>query len=149
MDLAIRHAEGRLWHDGAFESLTGDVPKADPMRVDVALSRSVSSLSRDLGIRLILVVSRSGTTGRVLSSSRPAAPVLAATADQRVCRQLALCWGVVPIPVKAGDLESPVVLLRRLANSLGLAEVGQMGLIVRGFRLDRRENQPSVTVVTI
>lgn len=149
MDLTIRHAEGRLWREGAFESLTSSDHEATPTRVDIALGRSVSSLSRDLGIRMILVVSRSGTTGRVLSASRPAAPVLAATADRRVCRQLGLCWGVVPIPVKPEELELPVVLLRRLAGSLGLAEAGQMGLIVRGFRTDPRENQPSVTVVTI
>jgi pyruvate kinase len=149
MDLAIRHAEARLWREGAFESLTASDANQQPMPLDVALSRSVASISRDLGIRLILVVSRSGTTGRVMSSARPAAPILAATADRKVCRQLALCWGVLPVPAQVSDFDLPVVLLRRLADSLDLADAGQMGLIVRGFRPEPRENQPSVTVVTI
>ena len=149
MDRVVRYAEARLWRESAFHSLTLRDTPARPMPFGDAFGRAVSGLSRDLGVRTILVVSRSGTTGRVLSSSRPAAPVLAATPSARICRCLALCWGVLPLLASEEDIAEPTALVRRLAEEHGLADSGQSALIVHGFRQDPRESQPSLTVVTV
>jgi len=149
MDRVIRHAEGRLWHQGAFGSLSRRDERSLPMTINDALSKAVTHLSRDLEIRTILVVSRSGQSGVTVSAARPAAPVLAVSSDLRVCRFLNLCWGIVPTLVEAEALDDPVGLLRRLVHEMHLAEPLQMGLIVKGFRAEVRDNLPSVTVVTI
>jgi pyruvate kinase len=149
MDRVIRQAEDRLWSSNAFGALALAEPDSRPMPLDDALRRSVTRLSRDLGVRAILVVSRSGRSGLAVSSARPAAPVVAVTDSLAVCRFFSLCWGIVPMVVDPAALQQPVELLRQLAVELDLAATGHMGLIVRGFRDDLRENQPSVTVVTI
>ena len=66
------------------------------MKVTSAVSRAASLLSRDLHVRAVVVPTRSGGTARIVSSERPAAPVIAVASDERVCRSLALCWGVTP-----------------------------------------------------
>lgn len=149
MDRIIRRTEAGQWADSAFHSLTRDErPAGGSLSAREAMSRAVSQLSRDLSVRAILVISRSGMSARIVSSSRPAAPLLGASHDPRICRQMNLLWGVVPTLVTAGDMEDPVSLFRRLVAELGLAEPGEPGLVVRGFREHAEANLPSATVVT-
>jgi pyruvate kinase len=100
-------------------------------------------------VRTILVISRSGRTAAVMSSSRPAAPILAASPDPATCRRAALLWGVLPVLTDAGALHDPRELARRVARELGVGTAGQKLLVVRGFGTDPERDTPSVTVVTI
>jgi pyruvate kinase len=85
----------------------------------------------------------------VVSSARPASPVIAVAHDEAVCRRLALHWGIVPIQGGEGDLENPGAFGRRLAQDLGLARTGDSILMVRGFHPDPALSAPSVTVLTV
>ena len=149
MDRVIRRTETRLWSESAFQSLNLDDLVTRPMPIGKAFGNAVSVLSRDLGVRTILAISRSGMSGLMLSSSRPAAPVFAASASGRTCRMLNLCWGVVPVEVRQKEIDVSVLLLRRLVKDYGTAEKGQFGLVVQGFLSDARESKPSLTVITI
>ncbi len=51
----------------------------------------------------IVAITRQGNTARVLSSLRPAAPILAATGSPDVARRLSLHWGVQPFVVHMDD----------------------------------------------
>ena len=149
MDRIIRQTEARLWVGSAFHALTEDDEVTRPLQSNEAVGRAVSQLSRDLGVRAILVVSRSGMSGMVVSSSRPAAPLIAATAEAGTQRLMNLFWGVVPILVEPIRMDDAVPLLRELAGRLELAEAGCSALIVRGFRDEADDNLPSVTVVRL
>jgi pyruvate kinase len=102
----------------------------------------------------ILAVTRSGYSARMIAKYRPGVPIIAATNDRRVARQLALCHGLTPMLIDA-DLHDPSALTRvallqavrqqrleaddvvltvsgagwtpqRHANSLGLVTVGDV-----------------------
>jgi pyruvate kinase len=114
-----------------------------------ALARATSQISRDLRVRAIVVVTRHGATASVMSASRPAAPVVAVTADSSCARTTALLWGVRPLQVPAARLDDPIPLAREVVARLGLGEPGQTVLVVQGFRFNPAESVPSLTVVTL
>lgn len=150
MDRIIRRTEAGQWEESAFHGLTQDEEPAHhgAFRVHDAVGRAVSQLSRDLSVRAILVLSESGASARIVSSSRPAAPLLGASVDLRTCRRMNLFWGVVPTVITERDKGDAVALFRRLVVELGLAQGGEAGLVVRGFRDDLAANMPSIRVVT-
>jgi pyruvate kinase len=141
-----RQAEGYLWEQGAFGSMTQAAPPRND-RFGAALSRATAQLSRDLEIRAIVVISRSGTTTAEVCSARPAAPVLAVSSDPAVCRRVGLLWGAVPVHVDPARLDDPVRLAREVARAARLARRGQAVMLVRGFSSVPERNTPSVTVL--
>src|SRR5262249_42191527 len=78
----------------------------------------------------------------VVSSTRPAAPIVALTPAPEVARRLALYWGVVPRAIDADDFARPQVVARQQVRDLGLASDGQVILLLAGFGKD----EPAVTV---
>ena len=52
----------------------------------------------------ILVFTRHGTMARYVSNLRPErAPIFAVASSAQICRQLALCWGVIPLHIDFTD----------------------------------------------
>ena len=147
MDRVARNVEGHLWRTGSFGSITRDDRATPPVELGVALARSTAQLSRDLMVRAITVVSRTGTSTAQVACSRPAAPVLAITDSEATCRRMSLLWGVVPLLVSSEELDDAPRTARRLASRLGLADEDDRLLLVRGFHPDPALAQPSVTVL--
>lgn len=152
MDTIARQTESYIWHRSAFRVLQlPDDPEAGahPLAVEDAMAKSTAQLSRDLRVRAILVISRSGRTAEVMSASRPAAPIVTTSPDPATCRASALLWGVIPVVVVPSALEHPDRLGRRFARELELGTEGQKLLVVRGFGKDPARDVPSLSVVTI
>ena len=153
MDTIARQTEAYLWHKGAFGELTAGTGSPEsatrPIPVEDALGRSTAQLSRDLRVRAILVISRSGRTAAVMSSFRPAAPLVTTSPDPNTCRMASLLWGVIPALVDEKDLDDPRELARRLARELDFGAEGQKVLLVRGFGSNPVHDTPSVSVVRI
>ncbi len=61
-----------------------------------AISNAATILAGTMDAKLILAASLSGDTGRLVSKFRPELPILVATDNERVRRQLSLSWGVIP-----------------------------------------------------
>jgi pyruvate kinase len=61
------------------------------------ICESVAHAAHDLEMRAIAVFTETGTTARLISKYRPAAPIYAFTAFPQVANRLNLLWGVCPI----------------------------------------------------
>lgn len=61
-----------------------------------AVARSAASAAHELDVKGIAVLTLSGSTARLLKTYRPNKPIFACTPDERLARQMALYWGVVP-----------------------------------------------------
>lgn len=72
-----------------------------------AISRATVTTSHDLNAKMIITVTTSGRTARMVSRYRPSCPILACTTDPVVYRQLNMAWGVTPllIPVEHDTFE--------------------------------------------
>jgi pyruvate kinase len=146
MDRVARQIEGWQWLNGSFRSITEneeDLP--EPLPVRVAMARATAQLSRDLRVRAIVVRSQKGTSVRVVSATRPAAPIVALTMEPLVARRLNLCWGVVPRLIEAAAFDKAQTAAREAALALKLAEPEQNILLLSGFG----KHEPMVTVLKV
>lgn len=62
-----------------------------------AIGHATVTTAHDLGAAAIVTVTQSGTTARMISKYRPCVPIIGATTEEKVLRQLMLSWGVVPV----------------------------------------------------
>src|SRR5919199_6835139 len=97
MDRVARWVESSQWEEGAFGSIAAGEDEPRPLPLHVAFARSTAQLSRDLRVRSIVVLSRTGTTAQMVAAARPAAPVIVVTDDAGICRRANLLWGAAPI----------------------------------------------------
>ena len=147
MDRVARETESYLWSHGAFGDLARERRAEQPLELGAAVARAAAQLSRDLMVRAIVVISRGGVTARMISSARPAAPVLAASASAATCRRMGLLWGVVPFPMDAGA--DPRATTRQVVLEADLGGPGDRVLTIRGFSDVPEESTPSITVMTL
>lgn len=59
-----------------------------------AICQSVAHTALSLDVVAIVAPTESGHTAKMISKYRPKSPIIAVSADDRVCRRLALVWGV-------------------------------------------------------
>ena len=115
------------------EVLEGLVPTAGDTRTD-ALARSARYLARDIGATAVVVASESGYTARKAAKYRPNIPVIAATPDAQVRRQLTLSWGIIPEQV--APVESADAVIQNAVQSgidAGVVESGDTVVVLSGM----------------
>lgn len=147
MSRVAKQTEAHLLSKGQYGNADYELQPPLPLRKVIA--NATSHMSRDLMVRAVMVISRTGASATAVSAARPAAPVVALTSNLVVYRRMALLWGMVPILVDEAGQANPNALARRAAGELGLATPGQYVLLVRGFSEDPVLNSPSVTVITV
>ncbi|HSW45565.1 MAG TPA: pyruvate kinase [Phycisphaerae bacterium] len=96
-----------------------------------AILRGTSVVAADLEPPVVAVWTLSGQTAILLSKHRLAAPIVALAADEGICRQLAFCYGVIPIFLpRADDFQAQLRQLDELLVRRGLARTEDQILIV-------------------
>ena len=68
-----------------------------------AISHAVCQIAEDLKIKVIMTMTHSGSTARMISSYRPQSSVYALTPFSKIVRQLQLVWGVQSMKVDNYD----------------------------------------------
>jgi pyruvate kinase len=112
MDRIVRAAESA----GLFEPRRGRRREDRPreQRSAWAVTHAARVLAEDLGATAIVGVTRTGLTAHLLSRGRAPAPIYAFSPDERVCRRLALWWGVTPVHQElVPDLEGSISCMER------------------------------------
>jgi len=70
-----------------------------PVSVVDSIASSCVKSTWDITAKLLICLTESGTTAKVVSKYRPACPILAVTADEGVVRHLLISRGVIPLKV--------------------------------------------------
>jgi pyruvate kinase len=148
MDRILRLAEGYSWKHRYFGKVS-ELTQDEQLRIASAVSRAASLLSGDLNVHAVVVPTRTGATARVVSSERPAAPVVAIASDERVCRKLALNWGVTPELATEENLKEPAIYARMLVQKMELAKPGDPFLMVWDADKTHTGTEPTVSVLTV
>ena len=131
MDRIIRDVEDSEEYE---EMLEQRVPPASDTRTD-ALARSARFLARDVGADAIVAASESGYTARKAAKYRPNIPIVASTPDERVRRQLALSWGIIPkhATYESGSTDTVIQNAVQAALETGAAESGDTVVVLSGM----------------
>jgi len=111
-------------------------------RATTAVAHSANLLAKETDARAVAVWSDTGNTARLLSKTRLSMPVVGLAADERVCRRMAMYYGVLPvqldrkrnIPAMLSDVDA--LLLDR-----DLVSTGDLIVVIDGTRLE----QPGAT----
>jgi pyruvate kinase len=152
MDRVLRLVEGNQWLDDQFahlvrhEALASSQESAH-LQLAEALARGSAQLSRELLVRSIVVRSHTGHTARMVSSERPAAPIVSLSTEPRTCRRLALTWGVLPKLATPGELDGLLTMAPQVVRDMKLASEGQFILLVTGGSPEREENAPTIRIL--
>jgi pyruvate kinase len=101
-----------------------------------AITAATVAAARELGARLIISLTESGYTARMVAKHRPATAILGVTPNPATYRQLALTWGVQPALI-ARHTHSDVMFAqaRALVSQLGLAQHGETIVLTAGMPL--------------
>ncbi len=98
-----------------------------------AIGESTVELACDLNAKLIITLTSSGYSARMVARHRPPVPILAVTVEERVRRRLALVWGVQSACVpEQRDIERLVRDALRVALEQKLALPGDRVVITAG-----------------
>ena len=116
----------------ATNSVRSSLPEEVSKTAD-AISHAVCEIARDLDIEVIMTMTQSGSTAKMISRYRPQAKVFALTPFNQVLRQLQLVWGVVPIKVSTYDnVEIIPDLCKAVLKKLKLIKIGDKFVITGG-----------------
>ena len=131
MSKIAAQAEKDAFEIGAYRAFADrDIDMGDATN---AICHAACTTARDLGATAILTVTRSGYTAQHLSKFRPAEPIVAATPDEKTYNQLALCWGVYPIPaIYQPDTNVLVTHAVDCAKRFGYVKAGDRVVVTAG-----------------
>ena len=62
-----------------------------------AIGKAVNTVSKNLKVDAIVVMTESGSTAKIVSFFRPKINIYALSPHKNVCNRLSLLWGVIPI----------------------------------------------------
>jgi pyruvate kinase len=129
MDRVARAVEPSL----AYES---SGPRGDSETAAI-LTHAACDIAEEMDAAAIAVPSETGATARQVSKSRPRRPILAASANTQVLRQLALDWGVIPIDVhRVRTIEEMSTQILERIEARGLAAAGDVVVMTGRTELD-------------
>lgn len=107
--------------------------KHGPATVTDAIGENTVALASDLSAKLIITLTSSGYSARMVARHRPSIPLLAVTIEEKVRRRLALVWGVTSVCVtEHQESERMVEQALEAARDLKLALPGDRVVITAG-----------------
>ncbi len=110
----------------------------EPGQVGSAIAHAAATSADELGARVIIAFTESGTTALRCSKARPRVPVIAASPHQDVLRRTALYSGVIPLLVSpGGDTDQMVANATQAAVRSGLVRHGDRVVVVAGVPVGR------------
>ncbi len=108
----------------------------DSFDVTTAISHATCTTAIDLKATAIITVTISGFTAGMISRYKPSCPIIACSVSPKICRQLNLSWGVVPIWIaresSTDDLFEEAV---RAAEKAGYIKKGDKVVLTAGVPL--------------
>ncbi len=102
-----------------------------------AISHATCTTAMDINASAIVTVTRSGRTARMISKFRPLCPVIGCGTSAKVCRQMSLSWGVIPVRLdeEKSDINALFDSAVDRAEELGYVTQGDLTVLTAGVPL--------------
>lgn len=125
-------------------------PEFNELSTTNAISQATCEVAEQLGASAIVTATVSGATARAVSKFRPHLPIIAVTTTERVRRQLALTWGVIPMLTRITD-NTDEVFERTVFSSMasGVVKEGDLIVITAGIPVGIPGTTNTIKVHTI
>ncbi|GFH43257.1 pyruvate kinase [Lactococcus hodotermopsidis] len=107
--------------------------KFDRSNVTEVIASAVKDATNSMDIKLIVALTESGSTARLISKYRPDADILAVAFDENTERALMINWGVIPMLAdKPASTDDMFEVAEKAAIASGLVESGDNIVVVAG-----------------
>ncbi len=107
--------------------------KRDKTKISNAIAMAGVSMSKELKVKYIVAATASGNNARAVSKYRPHTQIIGVTFDEKVARQLALSWGVVPLVLHYKDNQELAVKINKWLKDRKMVKIGDKITIISGF----------------
>lgn len=115
-----------------------------------AISHATCTTAYDLNSAAIIVVTKSGSSARMISRYRPACDIIGCGTTEKVCRQLNMSWGVTPILLaEKTDIFELIDYAIRRAKDAGLVKKDDTVVITAGVPIGMSGTTNMIKVETI
>jgi pyruvate kinase len=134
--------EEDIYNKISLESKIQHIPEA------ISVSASLCALTLDA--KVIVCLSTTGRTARLISRFRPKAHLLAATDEAPALRSLELCWGVQTLPIVNFKMNDDMMReIEGLLLSNGLVKPGDQVVLTLGLPIQKGNKTNALRVFTI
>lgn len=97
------------------------------------VASAVKDATSSIDIKLVVALTESGNTARLISKYRPDADILAVTFDEKTQKSLMINWGVIPVVTeKPASTDDMFEVAEKAALESGLVQSGDNIVIVAG-----------------
>lgn len=97
------------------------------------VASNVLNTTRSMDIKLVVALTETGNTARLISKYRPNTDILAVTFDEKVERALLINWGVIPfLTARPASTDDMFDIAEKVAVKSGLVQSGDNIVIVAG-----------------
>tara|TARA_B110000008_G_scaffold278801_1_gene323676 strand:+ start:4955 stop:6355 length:1401 start_codon:yes stop_codon:yes gene_type:complete len=98
-----------------------------------AISHAVCQIAEDLKIKVIMTMTHSGSTARMISSYRPQSSIYALTPFSKIIRQLQLVWGVQSMKVDNYDnVDNIPELCNKILKQIKVIDLNEQFVVTGG-----------------
>ncbi|KAF4651153.1 hypothetical protein FOL47_000628 [Perkinsus chesapeaki] len=145
-------AENAIDYDALFVSIQQTVMNANRQGLPTsdAVCASAVETAMECNASLIIAITETGTTARLLAKYRPSQQILALSAFESTVKHLALCRGVMALQVPSFQ-GSDHILHNALAHAkqMGMCRVGDKVIAVHGIQEDRPGSSNQIKVLVV
>ena len=98
-----------------------------------AICHATCTTALDMNAKAIIAVTKSGQSARMVSRYRPVSDIIGCATSEKVCRQLNLTWGVIPLLLQE-EKEIFTLFDRAIeaAEKIGVLEKGDLSVMTSG-----------------
>ncbi len=115
-----------------------------------AVCHATCTTAIDLNASAVVTVTKSGTSARNISKYRPVCPIIAGTTSDKVCRQLNMSWGVVPVHLEEkNEIFELFDHAVESAKNNGLLKSGETVVVTAGVPLGVSGNTNMIKVQVV
>lgn len=140
----IRRTEESAYDDLVILQKTSEIYSSDS-----AVSAVAGILAEGIKAKVILSISLSGETARMISRYRPEVPIIAASEKKETSRHLLLSWGIFPIKISAGKIENIIKSILKEIKDGGIIEKGDKILILAGKQYSSFKNSGMARIIEV
>ena len=129
-------AESVIDYYSLFNSIRdGVIASKQTLDIPESVASSAVKAATDASCKLIIALTETGHTARLLAKYRPAQPILALSAGESTSRHLQICRGVISLQVPSFQGTEHVILSAiEHAKELGLCKKGDRVVVVHGVQ---------------
>lgn len=104
------------------------------VHIPSAIAHAACTTALDIKAEALVTVTKSGETARLLSKYRPGTPIFACVMDEKIYRQLGVCWGVTPLMMGyAENTDLMVSMAIDTVKSAGHLSDGNTAVVTAGM----------------